>query len=137
MFQAFKDIWTIIQTDPATVKGVCFLPPPPAPVVKVAPPAPPPSVFVIDQDRNHYGFRMDKDSDREGAVKWLTGLDGQILKDRKLGSKKNANAECKAFWFTGETVAEVVRLMRYSPSWVEKRFAAFSSALLQEKGVAA
>lgn len=115
-----------------------LLPPPPEkrPISKGAQPKTQSSLFVIDEVRNEFGFHNDKDADRKGAVNWLTNIDKSILQDRELWGKtkqvEQQNIECKRLWATGESVDVSASKMGLSASWIEKRFASFSAALLQE-----
>ena len=122
---------------PLTRSEGCVLPMPKPKPVPVQKPKAHTSIYEIDPERNHFGFHIDKEAGREGAVKWLTAYDRQTLDERDLwgGKKVQAqNATAKRLWHDGESTAEAARQMRLSESWVEKRFAAFSSALSEEKG---
>jgi len=113
-----------------------FLPPPPAPKDKGVAPKKQSALFVIDEQRNEFGFHSDKEADRKGAATWITNFDKEVLSERGLfGVTKGVqdqNTTCKKMWSTGETVADCARIMKVSDSWVEKRFACFSYALSQE-----
>lgn len=117
--------------------GVCVLPAPQesrkrpdAPKVKRE------GVFTINEETRTFGFRDEKEAAREGAVSTLTGYDLSVLRQRSLwGGKKvqSQNATAKVAWHNGETVGECARSLGLSESWVEKRFAAFSAALSDER----
>ena len=117
--------------------GLCALPMPreriKAPVKKKAA-----DMYVIDQDRNQYGFHTATAiNQNEGSGPDLTGYDIELLKERTYwGGKKVAakNEQAKAYWHTGKTEREAAAMLGVSDSWVEKRFGTFSTALLQEKG---
>lgn len=110
----------------------------PVPRAKVAPTPTAPKesgVYVEDEERRVYGFRMDKESDRKGAAPHLTGYDVRTLKERGLYGGKQVQAQnitCKRMWHGGESVSGAAAQMRLSESWVEKRFACFSTALSEE-----
>ena len=111
----------------------------PAPRVRAA--APPvrkePGVYVEDEERRVFGFRMDKESDRKGATPNLTAMDVTILQERGFYGGKAVQAQnqtCKRMWHDGETVDGCAAQMRLSASWVEKRFACFSAALSEAGG---
>lgn len=126
----------ILETvKPAMVKPVCILPIQAAKPEPVKKPKPIPSIYDIDQERREYGFHIEKMADREGAVKYLTGYDRRTLEQRDLWGGKGVqaqNAKAKALWHGGETAGEAARQMGLSESWVEKRFASFSTALSEE-----
>lgn len=97
-----------------------------------------PGIYVISEERRQFGFRSDKEASREGAVKWLTNYDKSELQSRSLFGKTKEvfaqNATCKERWALGDSVAECARHMALSDSWIEKRYAAFSTALSSERG---
>ena len=91
----------------------------------------------------HAVFRDDRMADREGAEKWLTNFDIDHLKQRnewgdpksKRGRAANArNLTCKIHWANLMSVDECAKQMGLSDSYVEKKYAAFSAALLEERG---
>ncbi len=117
--------------------GVCVLPAPPearkrpdAPKVKRE------GVFTINEETRTFGFRDEKEAAREGAVSTITGNDLHFLRERGLWGGKKVQAQniaAKLAWHSGETVGECARSLGLSESWVEKRFAAFSAALSDER----
>lgn len=135
MFATIRHMITILQTKPEQVRGICYLPPKPAPKAYVPPPPPTPSIYEIDKDRQFFGFHMKEAASREGAVKHCTQYDKDALRTRLLwGGKKvvSQNEACKALWYAGESVADACKTIGLSDSWVEKRFAAFGAALSLE-----
>ena len=115
-----------------------FLPSPPAPKSKGVAPKKQSGLFVIDEQRDEFGFHSDKEADKNGAATWLTNYDKDVLRERGLfGVTKGVqeqNATCKRLWATGVSVADCERDMKVSASWIEKRFACFSTALSEERG---
>jgi hypothetical protein len=145
MLQAFREIFTLLTAAPAQPKAVSVLPPPPVPKAKGAKQVKEPGVYDIDVRYNErgapvsgtFGFRDDKEAEREGAVSWLTEFDKAALKERGVwGGKKviAQNTTCKKRWMEGDNVGDCARFMRLSESWVEKRYAAFGAALSDERG---
>ena len=123
-------------TAPVT-RGVCVLPAPPAPRPKAMPAPKVSGVFVENAETRTFGFRHERETDRAGAVPGLTGYDREILSNRGLWGGRaviEQNRAAKVAWHNGETVAQCAAVLRKSDSWVEKRFAAFGSALLAEAG---
>lgn len=117
--------------------GMCVLPAPKQ--RQAAPPKPPPAdLYVIDEYRNEFGFHTATAiNQNKGSIPGLTGYDIDLLKERTLWGKKGVvakNEQCKAHWHSGKTVKESATMLSLSPSWVEKRFAAFGTALSQEAG---
>jgi hypothetical protein len=116
-------------------KGMCVLP---IPIIKVksTPKPPPADMYVIDEDRNEFGFHTATAvNQNSGSVPHLTGYDTSMLKERQLWGGKGVvvkNEQCKAHWHIGKTVKESAAMLALSASWVEKRYGTFSAALLQE-----
>lgn len=146
MLTAFREILTYLTAAPAQPKGLSVLPPPPAPKEKGKAKEKEPGVYDISVTYNErgapvsgtFGFRDDREAEREGAVNWLTNFDKSALQERGVwGGKKVVaqNATCKKRWVLGDNVGDCARYMKLSDSWVEKRFAAFGAALSEEKGV--
>ncbi len=135
---AFSEIWQLFTGATAQPRGVCMLPLPVAKREKGIPQKKEPGIYVISEERRQFGFRSDKEASREGAVKWLTNFDQSELEARNLGGKTKEvqaqNKTCKERWALGESVAQCAALMKLSDSWVEKRYACFSAALLIERG---
>lgn len=121
---------------PDQPQNLCVLPARQVRPVKGTPSKQQDSMFVIDPERQHFGFHLNSDgTEREGAENWLTGFDKQVIAERDLSGGKKVTAQnerCKTLWCEGETVAQCTKTMRLSGSWVEKRFAAFGAALNQE-----
>ena len=70
-------------------------------------------------------------------MRYCTEYDKQVLRDRGLWGFKKVQAQnekAKALWFSGDTVAEAADALGLSGSWMEKRYAAFSTALSMERG---
>lgn len=133
MFDAILSLFS--QQQPPR-QGLCVLPAPVAPKAKAAPTAKEPGVFEINRETRTFGFRHDKEATREGAVANLTAYDRSALEERGLwGGRKvvNQNAAAKKAWHDGDTVGECAKAIRLSESWVEKRFGAFSDALLKSR----
>jgi hypothetical protein len=139
MFQAILDIWTS-WANPEPVRAMCFLPAPPPPAARPraeAPKKPARSIYVIDEDRNEFGFHLEKAGSREGAVSHLTEYDKALLVARQMwGGKEvvNRNIRAKALWYTGESIEKAMALIGVKRSWVEHRYGTFSTALSQEVG---
>jgi len=121
----------------ALATGLCVLPMP-----RMTPTAPPKSkptdLFVIDQDRNEYGFHQaTANRQTDGSKPELTGYDIRLLKERGYWGKgrmvQERNAKAKAAWHSGRTEKEASVTIGVSESWVEKRFGTFGSALLEEQ----
>lgn len=118
--------------------GLCVLPMP-----KQRPVAPkseaPTDLFVIDEDRNEFGFNFaTAQKQNNGGIPTLTGYDVQLLKERDYWGKNKAlqskNAMCKRLWHSGDTEKEAGVKLGKSESWVEKRYGSFATALLMENG---
>lgn len=143
----FSAIYTTLReiTAPPQITPRCVLPTP-APKVKRQPPPKASTVIDLNVQYNtagkpvsgEFGFHTEsKEVDREGAVRYCTEADKQVLRDRGLlGFKKvqAQNENAKALWYAGESVGDAGKSLGLSDSWVEKRFAAFGSALLMERG---
>jgi len=136
MMGALHEIISILTGKAKPLPVVCSLPPRPAPKEKGKAPKKEPGVYVIDEERAVFGFRDDREADRKGAVQWLTNFDKEVLQSRSLfGAQKNVqeqNATCKKCWAMGDTVSECEMKMKVGSSWIEKRYACFSTALAQE-----
>lgn len=118
-------------------RAVCVLPDPVAAKPKAPAAQKPPSVFVVNEETKTFGFRDDKEAARDGAVPHLTEHDRAALEERGIwGGKKvvKQNATAKTAWHDGKTVGQCAAAMGLSESWVEKRYAAFGAALLDERG---
>jgi hypothetical protein len=116
--------------------GLCVLPTPrkryEAPKQDAAP-----DMFVIDEDRRHFGFHSATAQRQEnGGAPDLTGYDVTLLRERDLWGKNKAmhaqNATAKKCWHGGKTEKEAAVILGKSESWIEKRYGTFSTALLQE-----
>lgn len=133
----WEAITSILRSSPPANRLLCVLPKPAVRVAKGTAKKPVASIYEIDPERKHYGFHLEsRETEREGAERWLTGLDRAELEQRSLGGGKKVIAEnekAKAAWAGGDTVVECAKTLRLSESWVEKRFAAFSAALSTER----
>jgi len=120
----------------ALSSGLCVLP-----VRRELPKAPskkPVDIFVIDRDRNEYGFHQATATRQtDGSKPELTGYDIRLLKERgywglgRMVQEKNAKA--KSAWHYGKSEKESAVALGVSLSWVEKRFGTFGSALAEEQ----
>lgn len=118
--------------------GLCVLPMPAA--RKEAPKQPKAvDLFVIDKDRNVFGFNSATAvRQTEGSVPALTQYDIDLLVDREYWGKgkevQNKNARCKQMWHSGSSEQETASALGVGESWVEKRFGTFATALSMEQG---
>lgn len=116
-------------------QGTCALPDPPQ-AVKAPKAAKMHDAYLEREETNTWAFRQASARPSfEGSVASLTDSDVTALVDRGLwGGREvqDVNIRCKALWHEGKTVDEVGKILKRSPSWVEKRFGAFSAALSGE-----
>lgn len=143
----FKSIRAAIAelTAPPEIRPRCVLPMPAQRIPK-APKRPVSTVIDTDVQYNSAGkpvsgvfdfYVQSKEAERHGAVRYCTEYDKQVLRDRGLWGFKKVQAQnekAKALWFSGDTVAEAADALGLSGSWMEKRYAAFSTALSMERG---
>ena len=95
------------------------------------------TVRQVDKDTNTWECDIPGKSDLDGAVQRVTDYDFTVLKQRGFphkGTHWTAICEVKKQWFDGKSVDQAAQYMNYSASWIEKRFACFSSALEMERG---
>lgn len=114
-------------------KGTCALPIPPA-SVKAPKAATVQDAYIERAETNTWGFRkVSGKPSHDGSVASLTDMDVTALIDRGLWGGRDvqdANVRCKAYWHDGKSVAETSKILKRSESWTEKRYGAFSAALL-------
>ena len=93
-------------------------------------------MYTIDQDAKVYGWHSAKAGRQKRGASGLTNVDVEILNQRDLWGKTNKvkeqNATCKKHWHQGLDEQEAAASMGLSKSWIEKRFAAFNTALSEE-----
>ena len=132
LWQAIRQIYS-----PVPLQGLSVLPSPTPKPAPVKAPKKESSLYVIDETRSEFGFRMDKESDRAGAVRHLTGHDRQLLEQRGYWGGKGVqaqNATAKRMWHDGASEEETAQALGLGVSWVQKRFGTFATALSIEKG---
>lgn len=125
------------QSFEALAAGTCVLPLPVTPRRAVKQESKEESdMFAIDEAAKVYGWNSAKAARQKRGIKQLTDVDIEILSDRDLWGKvskvRAQNATCKAHWHNGLDESECAANMALSKSWVEKRYAAFNSALSGE-----
>lgn len=112
-------------------QGTCALPAPKV-MVKVPKAEKVPDAFIEREETNTWGFRdVSGGMKRQNSVPELTESDVNALIERECWGGKavqDLNIKCKELWFDGKTMPDVAKLLKRSPSWVEKRFGAFSAA---------